>query len=104
MFQVVTGEIYEVDDKMLENLDVLEEHPAFYIREKRSFRLVANNDSSEVVAWVYLLKTFRESLLDLTYQTDYRSAGPHGLIYCERSERDKTYDACTDVQGIPRVQ
>jgi gamma-glutamylaminecyclotransferase len=27
------GEIYEVDDNMLSKLDILEDHPSYYVRE-----------------------------------------------------------------------
>ena len=36
-FQIIDGEIYKVDDKMLTNLDVLERHPEFYRREVSAF-------------------------------------------------------------------
>ena len=97
--QIVKGEIYEVDNKMLQNLDILEDHPKWYIRETRAFKLNIHSES-QVHAWVYLLKTFRDSLLQLPFYEEYRSKGPHGLIYCEPSERDPTYDACADVQGV----
>lgn len=28
-----TGEIYQVDDNMLSKLDILEDHPSYYVRE-----------------------------------------------------------------------
>ncbi|KAE8740576.1 hypothetical protein FOCC_FOCC013909 [Frankliniella occidentalis] len=95
--EFVTGEIYEVDDKMLKNLDVLEEYPAFYVREERLFKL--SNNTSDVIAWVYLLQSFKESLLELPFLQEYRSEGVHGLQYCEPALRDESYDACSDVQG-----
>lgn len=97
--QMVAGEIYEVDDNMLKNLDILEDYPAWYIREKRNFQL----SSGLITAWVYLLKTYRNSLLELPFVDEYKSKGSHGLVYCEPSERDTTYDACADVQGTSTI-
>lgn len=82
---------------MLKHLDILEDHPTWYIREKRPFKLTEAH--GQVDAWVYLLKTFKDSLLELPCLKEYRSKGDHGLVYCEPSERDETYDACADVQG-----
>lgn len=96
--QIVSGEIYQVDEKMLKNLDILEDYPKWYIREKRKFTL-KNVTNTEITAWVYLLQTFRESLLQLQFFKRYESRGSHNLIYCERTLRDKSYDACADVQG-----
>lgn len=36
----ILGEIYEVDDKVLEKLDKLEDYPAFYDREVQQIRLL----------------------------------------------------------------
>lgn len=47
----VYGEVYEVDEKTLKRLDVLEGHPSFYTRHKKNFKLV---DGKEVSAWIYL--------------------------------------------------
>lgn len=30
---VISGEVYEVDDTMLSKLDILEDHPNYYVRE-----------------------------------------------------------------------
>ncbi|KAK3916029.1 Troponin C-akin-1 protein [Frankliniella fusca] len=99
--QFVTGEIYEVDDKMLQNLDVLEDYPSWYVRERRMFKF--SHDQSNVEAWVYLLQTYKESLLELPFLQDYKSQGMHGLKYCEPEKRDEAYDACSDVQGYPHT-
>lgn len=32
-FQHVEGEVYEVDEKMMSNLDILEDHPKLYERK-----------------------------------------------------------------------
>lgn len=96
--EYVTGEIYEIDHTMLSNLDILEDYPKWYIREKRPFILQAKI-RTEIMAWVYLLQTFKDALLQLPNLTRYTSDGSHGLPYCEPAARDENYDACADVQG-----
>lgn len=88
----VKGEIYEVDDTMLRKLDILEDHPNYYIRELDDI-LVQKEDKTEVhECWVYFLKAFKSELLNLPLLEDYSSKGDHGLPYMERSKRDPNYD------------
>lgn len=94
-FQNVVGEIYEVDDKMLESLDRLEEHPNFYVREVRSVRRADTN--ATVDCWIYFLKKFRPQLLSQTFFSDYSSSGDHGLKYAERYLRDPNHPARNEV-------
>lgn len=35
----VHGEVYEIDDSMLQNLDILEDYPEFYDREEQPIQL-----------------------------------------------------------------
>jgi len=46
----VRGELYLVDDRCLKELDLLEGHPRFYCRRKRSFKV----GSTYYAAWIYL--------------------------------------------------
>ncbi|KAJ8934602.1 hypothetical protein NQ318_002946 [Aromia moschata] len=41
----VEGEVYEVDDKVLANLDVLEDHPNYYVRQLRDVRPLVDGDT-----------------------------------------------------------
>ncbi|CAH0717119.1 unnamed protein product, partial [Brenthis ino] len=85
----VKGEIYEVDETMLEKLDILEDHPNFYIRE--TDEIVADKGCCEpetVKCWVYFLKNFRPELLSKPVLESYSASGDHGLPYLERSKRD----------------
>ncbi|KAJ2938347.1 hypothetical protein O0L34_g13269 [Tuta absoluta] len=92
----VKGEIYEVDDKMLGNLDILEDHPKYYVREIDDI-LVKNGDTTETVqAWVYFLKKFKPNLLSREKMEDYSSKGPHGLVYME-SNNESTVEDLDDV-------
>lgn len=47
----VTGELYEVDDRGLAALDMLESNGRFYTRAEHEI----DTDSGSVVAWIYLL-------------------------------------------------
>ncbi|XP_050358695.1 putative gamma-glutamylcyclotransferase CG2811 isoform X2 [Nymphalis io] len=86
----VKGEIYEVDDTMLSKLDILEDHPNYYVREIDD--VIVNKDPSSeeetVKCWIYFLKNFRRELLTKPQLENYSSQGSHGLPYMERSKRD----------------
>lgn len=92
----VCGELYEVCDKTLQFLDELEDHPNFYVRELE--QLFLNGDKSNVTeGWVYLLKTYKPSLLENPMLENYSSSGSHGLRYMERYNRDVNYDYKSEV-------
>ncbi|XP_013185831.2 putative gamma-glutamylcyclotransferase CG2811 isoform X1 [Amyelois transitella] len=88
----VKGEIYEVDDTMLSKLDILEDHPNYYVREIDDI-LVTKGDKKETVkCWVYFLKNFKPELVTWPQMESYSSKGSHGLPYMERSKRDPQYN------------
>lgn len=90
--------MYEVCDKTLEQLDELEDHPNFYIREIKSIRLKNDN---VIDAWVYFLKTFKKELLQKTMYETYSNKGDHGLKYLERYLRNENYKYKDDI--LPKV-
>ena len=80
--QNIRGEIYEVDDETLSELDKLEEHPHLYTREVRDFTI---SQTGEIVqAWIYLFKKYKPEMLQLKYWESYESEGDHGLKYVAR--------------------
>ncbi|CAK1593130.1 unnamed protein product [Parnassius mnemosyne] len=89
----VEGEIYEVDNKMLGNLDILEDHPNYYIREIDNIEIKKDDvDNTETMkCWIYFLKSFKEELLTKPMLENYSSAGSHGLPYLE-SNNESTLD------------
>uniref|UniRef100_A0A023G7K7 Gamma-glutamylcyclotransferase family protein n=1 Tax=Amblyomma triste TaxID=251400 RepID=A0A023G7K7_AMBTT len=93
----VSGEVYEVDDRMLELLDRLESHPDFYTRSLEDVELLSppqpedpanksttdspssspespsdfSNSSSRRKAWIYFVPKMEEQLLSLPYVENY---------------------------------
>ncbi|GFG36248.1 hypothetical protein Cfor_00286 [Coptotermes formosanus] len=86
----VIGEVYEVDESMLQHLDILEEHPTFYTRELEQIDLCT--DDAGLESWIYLLKKFKPEMLELEHFADYSSSGAHGLVYAERYQHDPSYN------------
>uniref|UniRef100_A0A182WY00 Gamma-glutamylcyclotransferase family protein n=1 Tax=Anopheles quadriannulatus TaxID=34691 RepID=A0A182WY00_ANOQN len=66
----VVGEIYEIDDRMLGRLDVLEDYPQLYDRRPEEIR----NETSSAVecCLVYLIRSFPKRLLELPLLEEYR--------------------------------
>ncbi|XP_021920267.1 putative gamma-glutamylcyclotransferase CG2811 isoform X2 [Zootermopsis nevadensis] len=85
----VIGEVYEIDEAMLQHLDILEDHPSFYIREIERIELCTEN--AEVECWIYLLKKFKPEVLEKKQFEVYSSCGSHGLVYAE-SDNEATLE------------
>lgn len=56
----IQGEVYEVSEKTLHHLDVLEQHPAFYRREQVE---VVLEDGARLEAWLYFSPEPKGALL-----------------------------------------
>lgn len=83
-FQNIYGEIYNVNEEVLAELDILEAHPELYTREERDFHA---EDGSIIRAWIYVFKKFSESLLELEFYESYDSEGSHGKKYVPGYDR-----------------
>ncbi|CAG9860314.1 unnamed protein product [Phyllotreta striolata] len=86
----IVGEVYEVDDKVFADLDILEDHPTFYVREKFNVSLLDSARTEEV--WIYVIKNFNPKLLEEPFYECYSSTGSHGKKYVERYLRDGSLD------------
>jgi len=75
-------------------LDILENHPTLYVREIRSFQ---TEDGSAIEAWIYLLKQYKQEMLELEMYDCYKSNGNHGKKYVARYERDTHLTSPNDV-------
>ncbi|XP_067004520.1 putative gamma-glutamylcyclotransferase CG2811 isoform X2 [Anabrus simplex] len=80
----VIGEVYEVDQPMLEQLDILEDHPNFYVRRIEDVRVMDNKEGLVINCWIYFLQNFKPGMLKQELFKEYSSSGPHGLKYLER--------------------
>lgn len=91
----VKGEVYEVDNAVLANLDILEDHPNYYVREQRKVRSLDNNSS--ITAWIYFIKSFKPDLLKRQMFESYSNTDSHGLKYVPRYLRNDTVDHKTEI-------
>ncbi|KAK6624512.1 hypothetical protein RUM44_011371 [Polyplax serrata] len=96
----VKGEIYEVDDHVLSQLDILENHPSFYVRETESVQIIPQNEESndskeELKCWIYFLKQFKPSLLSMPFLVEYQSEGNHAQPYLPPHKRTPGYQVAT---------
>nr|CAI5847563.1 unnamed protein product [Callosobruchus analis] len=100
----VKGEVYEVDGKVLEKLDILEEHPDFYIRDLYDIKPLASNEP-ETKAWIYMIRDFKPELLNQTFYDSYSNSycSSLGQKYVERYLRSNTIDHRTCIlENYPR--
>lgn len=67
----VQGEVFNVDDVMLKNLDVMEDVPAFYSRHLVPIELT--DQRSVIDCWLYALPDFKEELLQKECLANYVS-------------------------------
>lgn len=93
----VQGELYEVDDNVLTNLDILEDHPTFYLREQKQVQSL--NDGTLHTAWIYFIKNFKSELLQRETYESYSNNGSHGLKYVERYLRNDNSDYRAEILG-----
>ncbi|CAH2056273.1 unnamed protein product, partial [Iphiclides podalirius] len=93
----IEGEVYEVDNKMLGQLDILEDHPNYYIREIDNIDIKKDysNEKETIRCWIYFLKNFKEELLSKPMLENYSSKGSHGMPYME-SNNESTVDDLND--------
>ncbi|XP_069491728.1 gamma-glutamylaminecyclotransferase isoform X2 [Ambystoma mexicanum] len=89
----VVGEIYSVDDQLLQFLDEFEECPDIYQRSLKRIIVLeweGNLGAPEEQAaadilecFIYSTTTYKEEWLNLPTYENYDSFGPHGLAYTE---------------------
>ncbi|KAK9523712.1 hypothetical protein VZT92_017650 [Zoarces viviparus] len=94
----VQGEIYKVDDKMLEFLDDFEEVPTMYQRVRVRLEVkewVGETEGEErpaagsfTEAFLYSTTTYQPDWPTLPRYESYDARGDHGLQYVARQERD----------------
>lgn len=75
------GEVYSVNDRMMEILDDLEAHPTFYTRTQ--IPIIFQEKSEKM--WCYLMQNFRQDVLQLPMNSRY-DVKAHGT-YVGRANR-----------------
>lgn len=95
----VKGEIFLVDEKMMGELDKLEDYPTWYDRELQDFDVIGTGQKEQ--AWVYIMKTFPEKMLSLPYLTFYKNSTL--TPYKERSARLSNISAKDDLEYQPNI-
>ncbi|XP_023179596.2 putative gamma-glutamylcyclotransferase CG2811 isoform X1 [Drosophila hydei] len=88
----IEGEIYEVDDKMFSNLDVLEEYPRYYDRELQT---ILTNANEKLDCWLYLIRNYPDSMLSKPLLSSY--CNRPNQPYSEKSVRDPKLPAKDDL-------
>ncbi|XP_056308851.1 gamma-glutamylaminecyclotransferase C-like [Danio aesculapii] len=85
----VYGEIYMVDQKMLEYLDWFEKCPDLYQRTSIQLEILKENEESGGVeeAFVYSTTTYEPDWLQKPTYESYDTNGDHGLKFVPREER-----------------
>lgn len=85
--QEVFGELYEVDDKLLEHLDWLESHPEVYTRTPT--QCIMLDTQTLVNCEVYIVSNFKPHLLSLPHHSSYSDALDEGSKYRSRDGREE---------------
>ena len=96
----VTGEIYEVDDRMLSVLDNLEDCQDIFTREMQDMNIGIGEGT--VPCWVYLLQKYPEKLLNLPYLSSYQNSGAHPYVL--RNKRTHKHPAQEDLSYTATAQ
>lgn len=95
--QLIEGEVYTVDEKMLHFLDVFEGHPDYYTRLEMP---VVLSNGETCTPWIYFVKRYRPELCELPTYASYDSNGDHGLKYVVRYERPQEEDLHSEMYDI----
>ena len=89
------GEVYDVNEDTLRQLDILEEVPYHYQIEHIEVELLTDQGPGEVSRTecvTYTCKEFKPEMLDGIYYDDYDCYGGHGLKYTtEHKNVDQDY-------------
>lgn len=87
--QQVYGEIYRVDQKMLEYLDWFRKCPEWYQRTSIQLEILKDDKESEVQeeAFVYTTTKYKADWLHKPTYASYDTNGDHGLKFVPRKER-----------------
>lgn len=90
----VTGEIFEVDEKMLQVLDRLEDIGNLYEREVMTFNADRGLNGTLAVkeAFVYVLNRYPKGILELPMLSEYKSEEVRGYVSPKERRNGSTKD------------
>ncbi|KAG5666712.1 hypothetical protein PVAND_014727 [Polypedilum vanderplanki] len=84
----ISGEIFEVDEKMFAVLDKLEDYPSWYDREIQEI----NANGEKIPCWIYTLKIFPEKMLQLPYLRSYENTKDKQYIESYNDDLQQLFD------------
>merc|ERR1711953_1076500 len=85
----IKGEVYRIDQKILDHLDILEAHPTLYNR--RLMKVVTEGHTLD--CWTYMISDFREELLTEEFIEEYSSKiTPWNAEYLKHKDGDYLYN------------
>jgi len=90
----IEGELYEVDEQMIQSLDQMEEVPQMCTRRLERVSVA----EQQVEAWVYFLQSFHSELLRSKCYRSYSSTDAHRMPYVPMYNRDQDVDHRVDVK------
>ncbi len=97
--QKVFGEVYEVDQKLLEHLDWLESHPALYTRTPTQCVMLDTQVIEDCD--VYMVMNFKPHLLSLPHLSSYDDSLDKSCRYRSKGERDEDYLMASEIKEQP---
>lgn len=85
----IKGEVYTIDEKVLDHLDILEAYPGLYNRKVMKVDVEGNICD----CWTYMMSGFREELLGETFIDEYSSKKiPWNRDYLKEKDGDYLYN------------
>jgi len=85
----VEGEVYKIDQRMLEHLDVLEAHPRLYSRRLHQIQVGGDTLS----CWVYIVQGYKKEFLKLPHLSRYcTSKATFNMDYIADKDENDLYD------------
>nr|XP_002737109.1 PREDICTED: putative gamma-glutamylcyclotransferase CG2811-like [Saccoglossus kowalevskii] len=81
---IIQGELFDIDDEMLKSCDKLEGHPKVYTREH--FNVLNMSTGSQDTVWCYLMKNFKDELLNSPMLQKYDREQMNFVVPGERTD------------------
>ena len=106
--QQVKGEVYDVDDAMLRELDHLECVPDYYIRDKALIQFLTDNKDNDMRSQgkqefveMYFLRHFKQELLQFEFKEEFDNEITTFIPPKDRPKQDDPKEHMWDVKHKP---